>query len=105
MIKVSVMYPNKPGATFNHAYYRDKHLPLVQQLLGEACRGYTVDKGLGGAAPGQDAPFVAMCHIYADSIESFGAAFAPHAKTITGDVKNYTNIEPVMQVSEVVVDR
>ena len=105
MIKVSVIYPNKPGARFDHAYYRDKHMPLVQQLLGAACRGYSVDRGLGGGAPGQEAPFVAMCHIYSDSVESFGAAFAPHAKTITGDVKNYTDIEPLMQISEVVVER
>lgn len=105
MIKVSVIYPNKPGARFDHAYYRDKHMPLVQQLLGEGCRGYSVDRGLGGGAPGQEAPFIAMCHIYSDSVESFGAAFAPHAKTITGDVKNYTDIEPLMQVSEVVVER
>ncbi len=26
MIKVSVMYPNTPGARFDHAYYRDKHM-------------------------------------------------------------------------------
>lgn len=33
MIKVSVMYANKPGARFDHAYYRDKHMelaPIVQ---------------------------------------------------------------------------
>ena len=30
MIKVSVMYPNTPGARFNHEYYRDKHMPLVK---------------------------------------------------------------------------
>jgi hypothetical protein len=29
MIKVSVMYPNTPGARFAHAYYRDKHMPLI----------------------------------------------------------------------------
>ncbi len=29
MIKVSVMYPNKPGARFNHEYYRDDYwLPM-----------------------------------------------------------------------------
>ena len=45
MIKVSVMYPNTPGARFDHAYYKDKHMPLVKARLGEACKFYTVDKG------------------------------------------------------------
>ncbi len=105
MIKVTVVYPNKPGARFDHSYYRDTHMPMVQKLLGEGCRGYSVDRGVGGGGPGQDAPFVAMGHIYSDSLQSFGAAFAPHAKTIMSDIQNYTDIEPVMQTSEVVVER
>src|SRR6184192_1284407 len=36
MIKVSVMYPNTPGARFNHEYYRDKHMPLVKARMGES---------------------------------------------------------------------
>ena len=51
MIKVSVMYPNTPGARFDHQYYRDKHMPLVKARLGDACKYYTVDKGLAGGAP------------------------------------------------------
>ena len=38
MIKVSVMYPNEAGASFDHAYYRDIHMPMVAALMGEACR-------------------------------------------------------------------
>ena len=34
MIKVSVMYPNAPGARFDHDYYRDKHLPLTLIMAG-----------------------------------------------------------------------
>src|SRR5690242_14837545 len=60
MIKVSVMYPNTPGARFDHAYYRDKHMPLVQARMGKSCTHYTVDKGLAGGAPSAPAPFVAM---------------------------------------------
>jgi uncharacterized protein (TIGR02118 family) len=30
MFKVSVMYPNKEGARFDHTYYRDKHMPLLK---------------------------------------------------------------------------
>ena len=103
MIKVSVMYPSKPGARFDHDYYRDSHMPLLQRRMGEACRSYTIDKGLAGGAPGQPAPYVAMCHVYSDSVEAFQAAFGPHAKEIMADIANYTDLQPVMQISEVVV--
>ena len=103
MIKVSVMYPNKPGARFDHGYYRDKHMPLVKSRMGAACRFYTVDKGLGGGGPGDPATYVGMCHIYCDSVESFQASFGPHAKEIMADIPNYTDLTPVVQVSEVVV--
>ena len=33
MIKVSVMYPNTPGARFDHAYYRDTHMPLLKAKM------------------------------------------------------------------------
>ena len=52
MIKVSVMYPNNPGARFDHDYYRDKHMPLVKARLGDVCQYYTIDKGLAGGARG-----------------------------------------------------
>jgi uncharacterized protein (TIGR02118 family) len=103
MIKVSVMYPNKPGARFDHVYYRDKHMHLMKARLGAACLFYTVDKGLAGGGPGEPATYVGMCHIYFDSVESFQGAFGPHAQEIMGDVANYTDLSPVIQVSEVVV--
>jgi uncharacterized protein (TIGR02118 family) len=103
MIKVSVMYPNTAGARFDHAYYRDKHMPLVKSLMGDACLFYTVDKGLAGGAPGEPAPYVGMCHIYSNSVETFQAGFGPHAKEIIADIANYTDLAPVMQISEVVV--
>ena len=41
MIKVSVMYPNTPGARFDHEYYRGKHMPLVKARMDGACKYYT----------------------------------------------------------------
>ena len=103
MIKVSVMYPNTPGARFNHDYYRDKHMPLVKKLMGDACIRYSIDKGLAGAAPGAPPTYVGMCHIYFESPEVFQKAFTAHLTEITGDIVNYTDIAPVLQISEVVV--
>ena len=51
MIKVTVMYPNAPGARFDHSYYRDTHMPMVKARMGESCKFYTVDKGSGGWKP------------------------------------------------------
>jgi uncharacterized protein (TIGR02118 family) len=103
MIKVSVMYPNTPGARFDHAYYRDNHMPMVARLMGAACKSYTVDRGLAGGAPGTPPTYVGMCHIFCESVESFQAGFGPHAKDIMGDIANYTDLSPVLQISEVVV--
>ena len=105
MIKVSVMYPHQPGARFDHAYYRDTHMPLVKARLGDACLYYAVDKGLAGGTPGSAPTYVAMCHFFCDSVESFQAAFGPHAREILADIPNYTDLQPVRQVSEVVVER
>ncbi|HUO80022.1 MAG TPA: EthD family reductase [Steroidobacteraceae bacterium] len=103
MIKVSVLYPNAPDARFDHDYYRDRHMPLVKARMGAACRFYTVDRGLAGGAPGTAAPYVGMCHIYCESVEAFQAGFGPHAKEIMADIPNYTNLTPLVQISEVVV--
>jgi uncharacterized protein (TIGR02118 family) len=103
MIKVSVMYPNDAGARFDHDYYRDKHMPMVKSRMGDSCKYYTVDKGIAGGMPGTPATYVGMCHIFSDSIEAFQSGFGPHADEIMADIKNYTDLTPVIQISEVVV--
>jgi uncharacterized protein (TIGR02118 family) len=103
MIKVSVMYPSRPDASFDDAYYRDKHMPMVKELMGDYCKYYTVDKAISGGQPGSDAPFVAMGHLFCDSVADFQAGFGPHTKAIMGDIPNYTNLTPVIQISEIMV--
>jgi len=103
MIKFSVMYPYAPDARFDHTYYREKHMPLLKARMGDACLSYTIEKGLVGGAPDSPPTYIAMCHVLSESVEAFQTAFGPHAKEIRGDVKNYTDIAPVMQISEVVV--
>jgi uncharacterized protein (TIGR02118 family) len=102
-IKVSVLYPSGEGKHFDMNYYSNNHVALLGKLLGDAIIGASVENGLGGAAPGVKAPFVAMGNLYFENMESFQNSFGPHAQTIMGDVPNYTNIEPIVQVSEVIV--
>jgi uncharacterized protein (TIGR02118 family) len=101
MIKVSVLYPNIAGKTFDMEYYCSQHIPMVQHKLGAACKGVAVEAGLGGAEPGSSATYIAMGHLYFDSVEAFHTAFGPHAQAILGDILNYTDLQPTMQISEV----
>jgi uncharacterized protein (TIGR02118 family) len=101
MIKVSIFYPNDEGKKFDMNYYIDKHMTMLQEKLGAACRSMAAEQGLSGGEPGSPAIYVAMGHLYFDSIEAFQTAFTPHAEAIIGDMPNYTDIQPVIQVSEV----
>ena len=101
MIRVSVMYPNDEGSKFDMDYYVNKHMPLVGERCGAALRGMSVDQGIGGAAPGQPATYSAVGCLLFDSVEDFQNAFAPHAGEIMGDIPNYTDTTPVIQISEV----
>jgi uncharacterized protein (TIGR02118 family) len=104
VIKVSVLYPQKAGAKFDMDYYCDSHMPLVQSKLRPALKGMAVDKGLGGRAPGTPPSYVAMCHLWFDSVAAYERAFESSGDAILSDIPNYTDIEPVVQISEVMLD-
>ncbi len=100
MLKVSVLYPQAPNVQFDIDYYCNSHIPMVRDRLGDACRGVTVEAGVAGGEPDAPAPFVAIASLHFDSLDAFTAAFGPHAEAIMADVPNYTNAQPLIQISE-----
>jgi uncharacterized protein (TIGR02118 family) len=101
MIRVSVLYPNTDGNTFDHDYFLGTHMPLVAERCGDPLRNWEVEKGIAGGEPGAPPPYMALAHLTFDSVDDFQAAFGPHAEEILGDIPNYTNATAVMQISEV----
>ncbi len=94
MIRLSVFYPTTEGATFDHEYYRDKHVPLAVKTWG--LEGAEIDKGVDG-------PYVAAVHFKFESPEALAAALgAENTGEVLADVANYTTISPVLQTSEIV---
>jgi uncharacterized protein (TIGR02118 family) len=96
MIRLSVLYPKTEGATFDHDYYRDKHVPL-------ACTTWGLDPAAAEIDRGVDGPYEAAVHFRFETIEAMGAAMGgPETGAVLADVANYTTITPVLQTSEVV---
>ena len=98
MIRLSVFYPSTEGATFDHDYYRTKHVPLAVKTWG--LDGAEIDKGVDG-------PYVAAVHFKFQSAEAVQAAMgnagtADVLADVLADVANYTSIAPVIQTSEIV---
>jgi uncharacterized protein (TIGR02118 family) len=100
MIKVSVLYPNSAGATFDMAYYTSKHMPMVQKKVS-TCKGIAAEKGVAGGAPGSQPTYIAIGHLLFDSVESYQQGFQPFAPEILADIPNYTNTQSVIQISEI----
>lgn len=94
MIRVSVSYPSGDDSTFDHDYYANTHVPLAVAAWNPVKS--EIDKGVNG-------PHVAAVHMYFDSLEDFQTAMGSE-KTgeVMADVANYTNIAPILQVSEIV---
>lgn len=101
MIKVTVFYPNNSGTTFDMPYYTTRHLPMVQKKCGPACKSIAADLGVAGGEPGSKPAYIAVGYLTFESAEAFQKSFGPHAREILADIPNYTNAQPVIQISEI----
>ena len=101
MIKVTILYPNDAGKTFDMDYYSKKHMPMVARLLGNSLKFLEIDTGIAGRTPGEPIPYLAIGYLYFDELSAYQNAFGPNAEKIVSDIPNYTNIQPVVQISEV----
>ncbi|MFD2520210.1 EthD family reductase [Emticicia soli] len=102
LIKISIMYPFAEGKTFNMEYYETKHMPMVAGYLGSNLVKYTIEKGLAAGMPNQALPYMAIGTFYVKSLSDYQSAIAPNRDAIRADFANYTNVSPVILVSEVV---
>jgi uncharacterized protein (TIGR02118 family) len=104
MIKVSVLYAGSPALRFDMGYYRQRHMPMAKDLLGDGCTGYMVERGISGRQPDQPPPYVAAGHFYFVSVNDFQRLFVPHIPQLKSDIPNFTDIAPQVQISEIIAD-
>lgn len=105
MVRISILYPQRAGAQFDLRYYVKTHMPLSIERLSShpGFQGVSVEGGVSSAAADSDPPYVAVCQFLFDSVDAFLEAYRPHADFLQADMPNYTDIDPVIQVSEVLI--
>lgn len=98
MVVVSVLYPSLQGSRFDHAYYRERHLPLVRKLLEPSgLRSLTYFIPTGEAS---QAPFRLIAELRFDTMEMTDAALRAHGSTTQVDIANFTDVSPVIVIGE-----
>ncbi|PWU02496.1 MAG: EthD family reductase [Bacteroidetes bacterium] len=101
MFKVTILYPGGDDKTFDMDYYEKKHMPMVAGFLGKNLRFYEIDKGISGRTPNDKPTYVAVGYFYITDVGEYNKAIAQNRDAVINDIKNYTNIQPVVQISEI----
>jgi uncharacterized protein (TIGR02118 family) len=101
LFKVAILYPNGEGKTFDMGYYEQTHMPMVAAFLGKNLQFYEIDKGIAGRTPTDKVPYLAIGYFYVKDVAEYNKAIAQNREAVINDFKNYTNIQPVIQISEV----
>ncbi|MBY0581952.1 MAG: EthD family reductase [Sphingomonas sp.] len=103
MIVVSVMYGTQPDGHFDWDYYNAKHIPLVRDAYGPTgLETIQVLKGMDipGGGP---ARYVAIALLgFTDMAAVQASMGGVRTAEVMGDIANFTNIEPLRQISELV---
>lgn len=96
MIRVTLLYPKTDDSTFDMDYYTSSHMPMFAAAFGDSCTGWGADQIVSG-------PYECVAWVTVESMEAFRATMTEHGGPVKADVPNYTNVEPVMAIGNVVV--
>lgn len=104
MIRVTVLYPKSAESRFDMDYYLSKHTPMViDRLMPLGLVRLEVDEGLGGLAPDQPAAYTVIAYLIFQNVEALQKGLAAHGAEIMGDIANYTNVQPQIQINRIAV--
>ena len=107
---IRIVYPKKPGSTFNWRHYYAVHLPLGLSLLAKHCNvtpaRVEVDESITRDGKNEQVPYHCICSLYFKDrsevdamIGLFGLEEARRA--LAEDWPKYTEADPELMVSVV----
>jgi uncharacterized protein (TIGR02118 family) len=99
MVVVSVSYPVTEGSHFNLDYYTQTHTPMLRARWdGMGLETVRLIRGTGGL--GGPLGFHMIALLYFRSQADLDGALQAHGREITGDIENFTDVHPVIQLNE-----
>jgi uncharacterized protein (TIGR02118 family) len=104
MIKITIAYPRIADRAFDHDYFLNRHLPRLFDLVGDAVKRATVERGVD-AAPWPAADYEMICSLECETREAFETAFFPYVEDLQDDMEYCGGAPPTIQVSEIVLER
>lgn len=104
MIRVSVMYPHRDGARMDAAYYAKQHMDMARKAFeGYGLLDIRVDRGLVGPQPKSSPTYCCVGTLTFKTMDGYKQAFREQGAALMADLPNFTDIEPIVQVSEVLL--
>lgn len=99
MVRVIAFYRWRPGAAFDHDYYRSEYMPVVQQLLiPHGLIRLECDRFLT-AEPCTEGEVIAATNAYFPSVDAAKAALKAVGGVLQSHVSKYTNLQPEIKLS------
>ncbi len=103
MIALTVLYPKTDTSRFDMDYYLNQHVPLTRaRLTPVGAIGIDLEEGLVGGAPDSPPAYAVIGRIRFNTLEELQTALATHGPELIGDIPNFTDVQPELQISRII---
>jgi len=98
------MYPNTPDTKFDFEYYTKQHIPLARKLWADKLLNVqVVKKAFLSVSDKKESEYLVIATFEVTSMEDLQDLIKNHSEILSNDFPNYTNVKPIIQISEVIV--
>lgn len=97
---ITVLYPAEGNESFDFDFYRKRHIPLIEDILGKSLHRLEVRRGQ--PAPAGSLPiYTAVISIWIADWPAYERAMAIRAQELIDEVPLFTKVMPIIQTDEV----
>ena len=101
MISLTALYPKTADSRFDMDYYVNTHTPLVRERLTPVgLVSIDLEAGLAGGTPDSPPAYAMIGRLNFANLDELQNALAAHGPELMGDIPNFTNVQPLMQISQ-----